>query len=190
MRLNKHQIPHKIVRVQEAMKTSDGSYPPDDQVFRILDEAGMVSRIERFVLQRFQSDVNKSEQIAEYTGRERHRTELLSRKEQYDEQMRDLYDRSTGGDIQAKKLWFDMFGGEEQEQEFNIVVKIDKYTIRDNSLPSIAKEAEPQVVSDIFSGIDERMKLDEAPHELRDQFREFVRQFSLWANRAYAPKDA
>ena len=109
--------------------------------------------------------------------------------EQMDAQTMDLYTRAIGGDVQAKKLWFERVEKDEDVQTFNVSVKVTPKRVADPSLKAIASEADIPFVIDILKGLDDRLEMDEAPHELRDKLKEFAEGFDEWGAVAYAPKD-
>lgn len=192
MKLSDAQIKNKVIRVQEALKAADGSMPPDAQVYKILKNAGVTLRIQPFVLKDVGLSAAGGGSSPLFAGSDSsgHPTDYMTEEEQFAAQKRDLYDRSLSGDMQAKKIWFDLQAEETSGNEFNLVVSITPYEVADTSLSSIAHQADTPVVQEILKGLSDRMVLDEAPYELRNLMKQFSEEFSIWAEEAYAPKDA
>lgn len=163
-----------IVPKLEDLFTPGGADMPAEYVYLALERCGLVTRI--YPLIRFYE--------------KEHPATILPPDDQWEAQKRDLYERAMDGDIQAKKLWFEVHGEAMTEQDFNITVKIVPFRILDPTVRGIVREAEPHIVKDALGGLKDRLAMDEAPHELQNELIAFIKDWDDWATVNYRPKDA
>jgi hypothetical protein len=183
----------KVAKVQAAIKMRDGAWPPDAYIYDILDAAEVLDKV-RAAIDALQVAAAKPSSTAVIPSRKKrtgaHATDWLTDEEQFQIQKKDLYDRALDGDTTAKKLWFELHGEQQQGLDFNVVVNVTPYRIKDASLKSILMEADKDVVHDALMGLQERLVLDEAPHGMRDALKAFAKAFAIFEERIHAPKDA
>jgi len=161
----------------EAFNDEDGNELPPIAVYLALKKTGIRERWMRST--RYNEQKQSEDPL-----------EILTPQQQYDAQVKDLYKRAIAGDIQAKKLWFELSPVLTTDQTFNISINIKDYRIKDASLKNIMAAAEQTFVHDALMGIMQRMELDEAPHELRALLKSFDNKFQHWAKTAYAARNA
>jgi len=125
-------------------------------------------------------DTSRINAIGEYGSVEEARQAILD----------GLFKSAKMGDSQAARAWNDISSEKAPVDRFNLNVNIMPYTIADPSLKSIMLQSELPVVDNALEGLDLRMEIDEAPHELRALGKRYREEFAAWATEAYAPKDA
>jgi hypothetical protein len=108
----------------------------------------------------------------------------------YEKLIEDIHKKATEGDMRAAELWLDIQSKQAPADAFNVDVTIVPYTIADKSLANIIAQADTQIVVEMLAGLQLRLKVDEAPHNLVEVCRCLSMQFEEWAKVAYKPKDA
>lgn len=161
-----------VPKLLEALSDAKGNLLNPAQIFAVLAEAGILKKIEKYKGLFGEQD-----------------PDALSPAEQFDQQKRDLYHRAMNGDTQAKKLWFELHSLLDQDLDFNIKINVVPYRVKDESMQMIAMQADKNIARQILQGFQQRLEVDEAPHELRNDLYRFMRDFEAWAKEAYKPKN-
>jgi len=101
-----------------------------------------------------------------------------------------LFERAKKGDAPSARAFAEISTDKAPPERFNIVVSVTPAVVPDSMLKACCMNAMPFHVDEGLEGLEMRMELDEAPHELRELGRRFRVEFMEWAERAYKPRDA
>lgn len=181
MRLNPNQVTQ---RVRSALAVMEGV--DDDQLYTVLDMAGFIGRLRQsnFIDAHLPAVVQLAPDPEEEDRKEEFDLEAAT-----DEVVRRLHQRAMDGDSQSARTFYEMTKGVAPPERFNIQLNITPYTIKDPSLRNITMQAAPNFVDEILEGMLDRLRMDEAPKRMRQEFESWTKDFRIWAERHYAPKD-
>ena len=100
-----------------------------------------------------------------------------------------LYERAVTGDAQSARAFSEIATDNAPKNRFEIEVKVVPADVPDKMLREINMQAAPFHVDEGLEGLETRMQIDEAPHDLRELLKKFRARFAKWCEVVYAPKD-